>query len=769
MSVNNVLDDGSISVRRLDIIVPIYRNATLLRICVDSLRAHIQEIQLHTPRLILVNDSPEDAGVEELLGEYGTQGELVIRNEKNVGFVQSANRGLEIALQSRHDALLVNSDTQTFPGTLRELLRAAKADPQIGFACPRSNNASICSLPHFNGCSAPTPEESYVRWRSMSRTMPPYHFVPTAVGFYLFVAYRVLADHGLLSEKFGLGYEEENDLVMRAGKSGTRAVIVNRAFVYHAGSASFGLTSLDLGSHKHQNLLKLSQHHPEFLPLVRRYEESPHYRAERLMEGLLRDASGRIKVVFDLTGMGQHFNGTNEQTVAVLQSLAKRHSDQLHLTGIASTESFRCHQLDKISGLHREDPNAPGLHGIAVRMAQPFSLDDTNNLEFLAPVNIFAMLDTIAEDCGPLAMNGTFLELWDHAAEHANGLIFTSRFTERTFCNRHAAAWALPRWQSLLPTRLSSYAKHKAEVPSCSHVLVLGNHFLHKGSDVAARAIAAAFPNLNVVVLGSETLKAANVTGYRAGLIEPAMIDSLYNNSSVVVLPSYVEGFGFGFMHALAARRPIVARRIPATEEILTTLDDVEGVFLFDHNSELLQACTLALKSNCSRVKDDRGQTWDDWADGLTNYMLSLANRDDIFSRLVGRLKAGDRLRRAAHNDALSKESQAAEYRFAKPPSAPSNAKPLNLESLLALDGQEFVEHAYATLLCRPVDDTGLSAYLAQLEVGANKVDLLHALATSSEGRSRGVKLPGMDGMVSQRRRSQKPWFKRTFSSLGGR
>ncbi|HSZ07497.1 MAG TPA: glycosyltransferase [Steroidobacteraceae bacterium] len=750
-------------VRGLDVIVPIYKNAELVRICVESLLTHFNEIEPYKPRLVLINDSPGDVEIEGLLGKYGAAQALVLSNQENLGFVRSVNRGLSLAQRDRHDVLLVNSDTQTFSGTLLELLKGAKTDPQIGFASPRSNNASICSLPHSFGSSA-TPEESYARWKVISRTMPAYHFTPTAVGFYLFISYSVLAEHGHFRENFGLGYEEENDLVMRAGKVGTRAIMVNHSFAYHAGSASFNLTDLDLGNHKHQNLLKLSGDHPEFLPLVKRYETSPHYRAESLMAGLLRDSDGRIKVAFDLTGMGQHFNGTNEQTVAVLRSIAKRHSDRIKLSGVAPVDSFGCHGLDKIEGLHREDPGAPGLHGIAVRLAQPYALRHMNYLESLAPVNLFAMLDTISEDCGPLALDGEFLELWDHVAEHANGLIFTSKFTEQTFCNRHSAARAVPRWQCLLPTRLSSYAKPHATSKD-SHVLVVGNHFAHKGSDVAARTIAAAFPTLRVVVLGSETMNAGNVTGYRAGLIEPAEVDSLFRNSSIVVLPSHVEGFGFGFMHALAVRRPIVARRIRATEEILATLDDVEGVFLFDHSADLVQACTQALQAEVSRAKDDRGNSWDDWADGLAEFCLSLLDREDVFDRLVHRLKAGDRLRRAARYDVQLRDDQAAASEFARAPTALSNAKAVDLSSLLTLDGHAFVEHAYATLLGRPVDGEGLSAYLSQLELGAHKVDLLHALATSSEGRLRDVELPGLDQVVAQLRQSHLPWFKRLFVS----
>jgi GT2 family glycosyltransferase len=738
------------TLRRLDVIVPIYKNAALVSVCVRSLIEHLDEVTAHNPRLVLINDSPDDEDIEELLLGFQSLGRdiLVVRNDVNLGFVRSVNHGLTLARNEGRDVLLINSDTQTFPGTLAELLRVARADPQIGFACPRSNNASICSLPHFFGGALPTPEQSYQRWMQISRTMPAYHFAPTAVGFYMFISHAVLANHGGLSENFGLGYEEENDLVMRAGVLGTRAVIANHAFAYHAGSASFKLKDFDLVAHKRRNLEMLSEDHMHFLPLIRRYEDSPHFRAERLLAGLLEEPDGPIKVVFDLSGMGQHYNGTNEQAVAVLRSMASRQGHRIRLTGVASEASFRAHGLDKVEGLYRESPGALGLHAIAVRMAQPFEMDHINKPESLAPINVFAMLDTIAEDCGPLALNGNFLDLWDHVAEHANGLFFISRFSEQTFCNRHPAARALPRWTRLLPTRLSSYPKRPAASQG-SHVLVLGNHYPHKGADLAARAIAAAFPTLRIVVLGAETRQSSNVTFYRAGELEPALVESFFTDASIVVLPSHMEGFGFGFMHALSAGRPIVARRIPATEEILASLDEVHGIFQFEDSAGLVRACADALRATVSRAKDDRGCSWDDWADGLTDFCLSLAARDDIFQRLVGRIRAADRLRGAASS--------------AQPARPPGTAKAVDLESLLALDGRAFVEQAYTTLLERPADKSGLTNYLSQLELGTPKVELLHALASSDEGRARNVDLPGLNRMVVQLRKAQMPLLKRIF------
>jgi GT2 family glycosyltransferase len=732
--------------RSLDIIVPVFKNADLTRRCIDSLANNLQEIVEVDPRLVLINDSPDDTPVNDLLAQYqSAQARAVIlRNDTNLGFIRTVNRGLNAALRDGRDALLVNSDTQTFPGTLRVLLMAARSDPQIGFASPRSNNASICSLPQAADDRNLTPEAAFARWSVIAKTMPLYHFAPTAVGFYLFIAHSVLANHEHLDEDFGAGYEEENDLIMRAGKVGTRAVIVNHAFAYHQGAASFEITEIDIPGHKHRNLGRISQLHPEFLPLVRRYEESAHFQAEQLIGGLHADADRRTKIVFDLTGMGQHYNGTNEQAVAVLGAVARRSGRQLRLTGLASLESFLFHGLDRIEGLHREDPGAPGLHAIAIRLAQPFDMHDICRLEALAPINVFAMLDTIAEDCGPLAAESDVGRLWEHAAEHANGLVFTSAFAESTFLNRHPVARANAFWTQLLPTRLANYRK-LARDSKCSHILVLGNHFAHKGSTAAAAAIAAAFPTTKVVAFGDAPRAEGNLTIYRPGLLEAAEVEQLCSDAAVIVLPSYVEGFGFGIMHAMAAGRPIVARRIAPTEEILARLDDVKGVHLFDFDPDLVQACRQALNCASSSAVDDRGTDWEDWADGLIRFSVSLLERPDIFPKLVRRIEASTRLWRVKHGERSSADAiQEPKARLGIPPPL-SNAKPVDLGTLMAMDGREFVEHAYATVLRRAVDEGGMQTYLAELSSGAEKVDIILALAGSAEGRLRNVQLSGIE------------------------
>lgn len=715
--------------RRLDIIVPIYRNAALTRVCIASLHQNLGEISDRRPRVILINDSPDDTQIKELLSEpWLSTGDVVqITNDINVGFVRSVNKALELSRTARHDALLVNSDTQTYPGTLRNLLAATEADPQIAFASPRSNNAALCSLPHWCGGLISDAQLAYERWRALAQYLPPWHFSPTAVGFYLFIRFDVLVDQGLLSEEYGRGYEEENDLVMRARKVGKRAIIVNNAFAYHSGGSSFALgDTRSLKEQKRRNEEVRAERHPEFLTLVHRYEASPHFCAEALLSGLIRDDHGRLRIAFDLSGLGEHHNGTNEHTVAVLKALAMSWRHKYRITCITRHGPYRFHGLDRVDGLNRAEPEAPGLHAVAIRLAQPFALEDISRLESLAPTCIYAMLDTIADDCGPLSAEKDVSALWQHVASHANGIIFNSKFSEKTFRARYDLSGAAHIRAQLLSTDPDEYLSPDAPTnASRSHVLVLGNHFPHKNVDATLVALRQAFPRLAIVAIGSETRQVGNTTTLRSGSIEQQMMRQVYRGASVIVLPSYVEGFGMGLMHGIANKKPIVARRIEPTLEILENFDVRAGVELFETEADLVPAVTRALAAGISDATPRATTTWSSWTSELTELVDKVASSPDLFTRLRSRLSAtrANTLRVEGSSEQMTKGS----------PSSKGADEVLTLEQILAMDGKAFLTAAYRSLLGRRPDDEGLESYMTELRRNRSKPQILQAICTSPE------------------------------------
>jgi GT2 family glycosyltransferase len=751
----------------IDLIVPVYKNVALTKACLDSILKNVDEIKHLLPRLIVINDSPDDEEVSRLLLDMEKEHKSIklLVNKKNVGFVKSVNSGLALSRNDGRDVILINSDTQTFPGTLLKLVEAAYSDPQIGFASPRSNNAAFCSFPHvphpFGGV-LPTPQESYSYWKTAGATLPKFHFAPTAVGFYLYIKHQILLVFGELSEDFGLGYEEENDLILRANKVGFRAVIANESFAYHAGSASFSLRDLDLSVHKNKNLQKMMMIHPEFVPMVRRYESAPHYSAERMLGGLIKSKTGTLKLLVDLSGMSCNHNGTNELAVGIVRQISQRWNSVFDLTVLCSKEAFEFHKIKSFGPIVRVDLTSIGLHAIAVRLGQPFDMHHINVLEVAAPINIFGMLDVIAEDCGHLSITHRLADYWDHVARHANGVFYISKFAGQTFRTRFPAAKKLPAYTKLLPTKVESYAKTTTS-DGVNHVLVLGNHFPHKAADITAEKLGFAYPSTHFVVMGAENYKRGNVQGYRAGELDQDLVESLFSNASVVVLPSFVEGFGFGFMHALAAKKPIVARNIEATAEIMETFASTSGIYLFNDANELAELVARAMEAGSSQVDDQQCIGWDGWVDGFMEFCQNAVSKPDIYEVLAERIRAGNYLRKVVtmgEQNQLHKAISAAAVRSdlvsagSLPPDAkqPEQSQSLNgsdaglsfknmqpaesLLELLSLDGEVFIASAYVSLLRRPPDVEGLKHHLDLLGNGVTKMQIVEAMCRSSEAAS---------------------------------
>jgi GT2 family glycosyltransferase len=757
---------GALDRKAIDIIVPVYKSVHLTTRCLNSLADQIQEIARSNPRLIVINDSPGEPDVHRMLEAFARRHSYVtvLDNERNLGFVKSVNKGLEIACKAGRDVILVNADTETYPDTLKNLVDAAYSDPQIGFASPRSNNASICSLPHFYGGTVADQAESYKRWKVLSRTMPAFHFTPTAVGFYLYIKHAILANFGFLDPEFGLGYEEENDLILRANKVGYRAVMVNNAFAFHAGSASFSLLDMNLKAHQGANLQKMAQRHAEFLPLVRRYEGSAHFRAEMLLSHVLPSASGRLKLVFDLSSVGPNFNGTNEMGMAIIDALYERHSSTFEFNVICSPESFKFHELDRHAGLRRHDTEnrTAEKFAIGIQLGQPFSVHAISVLEDVAVINIFGMLDTIADDCGYLSITHQLESLWGHIARHANGMFFNSKFSEQCVIARYPEARHLARYARLLPTKLTSYKKELGGASAGEHVLIMGNHFAHKASDAAAEILKAAFPTIQFVVLGKENSVSRNVQTYQAGTLSDKQMESLYTRASIVVLPSHVEGFGLGLVNALAARKVVVARDIPATREILSTYKSVSGVFLYTADKDLVRALSLAMAESTSQTNDEGAESWHEWVDGFARFCAKLVEQDDLFDRLSRRIQSGDLLRKVELLDRL--QSFAPTTVAATKENVEGMGKMRNgaitdergrewqrarhLKQLLGHDGEEFVYSAYVTLLNRLPDSNGLVNYLAELQSGAGKLDIVSRLRNSPEGQRFRAPLAGYNSSV---------------------
>jgi GT2 family glycosyltransferase len=601
------------------IIVPFWRNEYLVHYLVKGLIDDEESLKSSNAQILLICDSPEDANLQSslkqsvfTLAQFGLRAELII-NDDNEGFVRSANKGLKKALSYKMDAFLLNSDAILTSGVLSELREACAIDPMIGFVSPRSNNASICTIASEwqKNCSLAEGKQIHER---ISKHLPRFRYVLTAVGFCLYIRYPMLVEFGLLNEIYQFGYHEENDLIMCANRAGYRAVLANHAYVHHFGSASFGNT---MKSRVEENEKIINHKFPEFPELVNKYFKSPEFSEENIRSRCIT-SNASISLLFDLSNVQMYHNGTYQHAVSIIRALpgilnATPAFKNVDIYVSIDEKSAIFHGMDRLKNIRIVPVHTLFTFDAVVRIGQPWHMNDLIRLANLAPVNVIFMEDPIAWDCGNL--RGSFLDsLWKIALKTSNGILYSSEFTRNQFLQRFGVD-GLPNLLSTDPVEYTAIF----EEPNEKHLLIVGNHFMHKAIPETVKILAESFPNRKIIILGAGTFKWDNVQVISSGLQSEDTVHHLYKDATEVVFPSHYEGFGFPVIQALAYRKKVFARNTPLLMEIAKHSPRPDLIIPFDVLTELPHLIT---SPKPLIVEPGIPRTWADHASDILHYTL---------------------------------------------------------------------------------------------------------------------------------------------------
>ncbi len=615
------------------IAVPLYRAPHLVAGLCRALTAIADEIRELHGHVVLINDSPDDEGLRAALTAAmpalcEAVSAEVLANPTNLGFVRTANRVLRLGEQRGADVILLNSDALPTRGAFAEMARVSLSDPMISVVSPRSNNATICNSPYpdcFRGLDATAALQAHL---SVARHLPPVTYVPTAVGFCLYVRRVMIQEFGVFDEIYGGGYNEENDFIMRCNLAGYRAVLANHAFVHHLGNQSFSQSTLSSHALETVNRDILLERYPHYDAAVHRYFAGIEFRTQRLLAGLALNESGQLRVLMDARNVGAYHNGTFEHTRALLTAFGKAYGGALALYIACSPEAAAFHRLDAIPGMTLCDPDQLGERpfAIAFRIAQPFKLAHLKALGDLAPLTGFLFLDTIAMDCLELDVED-FHQIWTWMTETTALIGFNSAFTARQFKHRFSLPADVVDFVSLCSTDVSEYA------PSAYHackgyLLVVGNHYLHKHVKPMVDALRAQTCQPLIVLGGSDASDTDGVTLYRAGELEQTQVDAFYEGADAVVFPSHYEGFGLPILHALARGKPVFARDLPPSREIKARCAEAVNLHLFATTAEIAAAAAQGRPWR-SPPRETTPQTWATAAETLYEAMLKAIGRCD--------------------------------------------------------------------------------------------------------------------------------------------
>ncbi len=251
------------------VLIPVYNAPKEVRRCLESVVAYTPS----SVSILIIDDASTDPQVDDVLATVRERANLtLVRNEANLGFTATVNRGLELA--GEHDVVLLNSDTRVTPRWLAYLAAAAYERDDIATATAVSNSASQFSVPlrFHNAIPYWLDPAGYARAiaqcdRTLSLQAPFGH------GFCLYVKRRYLDSVGVLDvAAFPRGYGEEVDLCLRGRRAGWRHVLATKCFVFHVNAASFGASKV---ARKAAARVVLDRRYPEYGSLLKGFSRDP--------------------------------------------------------------------------------------------------------------------------------------------------------------------------------------------------------------------------------------------------------------------------------------------------------------------------------------------------------------------------------------------------------------------------------------------------------------------------------------------------------------
>ncbi len=251
--------------RPISVIIPVYNAFAETAGCLASVLKHTSP----AVRVLLIDDASSEGDLRSSLqrDRHDDSRFFVVRNESNLGFVGSCNRGMR-DLSADDDVILLNSDTEVTPRWVEKLQQAAYSRPTVGTVTPLTNNGSICSFPRFC-CDNELPKGFLLDELANiveQVSLREYPCLPTAVGHCMYIKREVLKRVGLFDEKaFGKGYGEENDFSCRAQRLGFIDVLDDATFILHKRNCSFKGERAELARRNEETL---RQRYPRYYPAV---------------------------------------------------------------------------------------------------------------------------------------------------------------------------------------------------------------------------------------------------------------------------------------------------------------------------------------------------------------------------------------------------------------------------------------------------------------------------------------------------------------------
>jgi len=201
--------------------------------CLESL-ARVRDLNIE----LIVVDNNSDESTGSALVESAERDERIrlILNKRNRGYAGGNNDGVAAATSDL--IVLLNSDTRVLENSL-SLLAARLRTSSTPLLLGPVTNAAGTEQQIF--CHGNTAEEILPQGAGWSKKSRDSFFATDQLTFFcVAMEHATYLNLGGLDESFGIGFYEDADFCHRAALQGVSLQVMEEAFVYHQGSASFG-------------------------------------------------------------------------------------------------------------------------------------------------------------------------------------------------------------------------------------------------------------------------------------------------------------------------------------------------------------------------------------------------------------------------------------------------------------------------------------------------------------------------------------------------
>ncbi len=631
--------------KNVTIIIPVYKDWTSLEKCITSLFKFLDERH----QVFIINDnSSESEFLENKIKEkiIGHDNFFYFKNDGNIGFVKTCNRGFLLD-KTDNDILLLNSDTEVTNNFLEEMLSVLYLSDKHGVCCPRSNNATILSIPLFyNNERNRIIYESYEYFKRISKMLPRFSVVPTGVGFCFLIKRNIIENFGLFDEIYGKGYNEENDFCCRINKYGYSAVMSNHSFVFHFEGKSFSLKERELQNSV--NFKILNNRYPEYLSSVEKYLNYKINPVDYFSDIICKVYSKR-KILFSLYNLPDIYNGTAEYGLSLLKNFISNYKDIYDITILVNNRGRSFHRLDflyKVNIMSPEELEMSDVHfDLTIFPSQFFDMDQLTLLNRHSLKIIFSLQDIIAWRCNYLNLDNRDYVL-KYSVMFSDGIIAISDFSKKDlddYCSNifSKREKRLPIFRTIYHGITDNISKDK--INNKKFILVVGNNFAHKSIINCVQKIKEMPTDIIVLGIDKEDIEnggitlSDNIKCYKSGRLENYFVDNLYLNCSFVVFPSQYEGFGLPIIKAVSNKKKVVIFDNQLNRELVNTNDNIKyNSSLFSNFDELPEICLSLLKSDFKEIITTN-RTWNDVSVETAKFVDDILSEDVNTEKLQSR------------------------------------------------------------------------------------------------------------------------------------